>query len=406
MQYNSNPDYLAEAIHTCDVIFKSPGVKLPTELITYAHTNEKIITSQTEWFFQHCPAPIIGITGTKGKGTTSSLIYEIFSAAHVTDSVYLTGNIGKTQPLEFLENLSTEDVVVYELSSFQLEFLTQSPHIGVCLMVTEDHLDYHADLDEYVSAKAAISKYQTKTDHLIYNIDYSASRAIGQLGDGMKWHVTADPHSTIERGAKINGENILIFENGMQINTIDCSTRLLRGKHNLENIAASCLAAHIAGISGDTIRATVQSFKGLEHRLQFVIEHKGVAYYNDSISTIPDTTIAAVKSFTEPVILLLGGASKQLDYSHMIQFLEQASNVKSVVCVGQTGAELHQIFKQSSIASKVVGPFDDFQEAVQHASLSAAAGDVVLLSPAATSFDMFANYTERGQKFIDIVTHL
>jgi UDP-N-acetylmuramoylalanine--D-glutamate ligase len=405
LDYFSDDDYLSKALTECEIVFRSPGVKLSTENLELAKQNNVTITSQAEWFFDNCPAKIIGITGTKGKGTTSSLIYEIIKSSDWPGQVFLTGNIGKIQPFEILEQLTERDIVVYEMSSFQLEFLKKSPHIGVCLMVTEDHLDYHGTTEDYTAAKGAISKYQTANDFCVYNIDYENSKMIGELGDGQRFQVTASDKD-LTNGTKIIDEAIEFYENSKQVSTIDCSQRMLRGKHNLENIAAAAQVAKILKINNETISKSIADFKGLEHRLQFVGEHDNIKYYNDSISTIPETTIAALKSFTEPIVLLLGGATKNLDYTELESYLQKLNNLKAVVCLGQTGADIYKHLSETPIANKVFGPFNNFSEAVNKSIEIAEAGDIVLLSPAATSFDMFRNYKERGEEFVKIISAL
>ncbi len=396
-------DYLDKALANEKVIFRSPGVKITEEFAKATIDKQIIVTSQAVWFFQNSQARIIGVTGTKGKGTTASLLAEILQKArdnsNLKGNVYLTGNIGKVQPLEFLDKLYTHDLVVYELSSFQLQDLKQSPWMGICLMVTEDHLDYHSDLEEYYSAKRAISAFQDSDDVSIYNIDYPASIKIGSQGAGKKFTVSSI--QVPDRGAFIEGESIrLIGDETVVINT---SGRLLRGKHNMENIAAAALAAFEIGVPAGIIQSAITEFKGLKHRLQFVGTIAGANFYNDSISSIPDTAIAALQSFTEPIILLLGGASKNLNYDALLKTLQTQENLKAIITIGETGRELFPLIKNSKFKGQLVGPFENFSEAFMEAKSLAVAGDVVLLSPAATSFDMFKNYAERGDTFIKLV---
>lgn len=393
-------NYLQAAIEQVDTIFKSPGVLIDEHSLQDIQAKQITLTSQTAWFFEHCPAPIIGITGTKGKGTTSSLIYEILKLD--TRSAYLTGNIGKQAPLSFLDQLTTEDLVVYELSSFQLEFLKQSPHLGVCLMVTNDHFDYHKNQTEYWSAKNAIAEYQTVNDLLIYNADYDGSKQIGQLGQGQKFMISRNLTSTA--GALIdvdnNAINLTFNETVVVINT---AKRQILGAHNLENIAAASLATALLGVSKETIEEGIAQFSGLPHRLQLVGEYNGVKFVDDSIATNPDTTIAAVNAFTDPVILILGGANKGLDYSEMVQDLKDKEQLKKVVLVGSVGKILYGLFQDANFGKAYSLAHNSFEEAIADAKSSAASGDVVLLSPAATSFDMFHNYAERGDRFTQLI---
>ncbi len=388
-----------EKITECEVLFRSPGIWRNHPQILIAEENGVIITSQTKWFFDNCPGKIIGVTGTKGKGTTCSLIYNIFKEAQA--SVYLTGNIGKLQPLEFLDQTTSEDWIVYELSSFQLQDLTVSPHIGVCLMVTSDHLNHHSNLGEYHSAKAAITAFQKQNDISIFNSDYEASEKIGSIGIGEKLEIsgTRKPNA----GAYIHQETIeLVSGQGHNPVIISCENRKLRGKHNLENIAAACLAGMKTGIPTDLISKVVNNFAGLEHRLQFIGSFHGVAYYNDSISTVPETAIAAVKSFNEPVHLFLGGSEKGLDYSSLIESLKRA-NLSSIILLGEVGKKLQPDLAQALPNAPLFGPYTDFDLAIKETVANARAGEIVLLSPASASFDMFNNYKQRGEQFVTLV---
>ena len=401
----SGDQYLRKAIEESEIIFRSPGVKIPSEFNDLISEKGVIITSQTIWFFNNCPARIIGVTGTKGKGTTCSLLFSIlekYSETKDTFKPYLTGNIGKDQPFDFIEDLTKNDLVVYELSSFQLQDLKKSPYLGITLMVTEDHLDYHSDLTEYHSAKSAISAYQKENDIQIFNSDYEPSRQIGELGSGQKWMVSSK--SEINKGAIIQESSIMIKGYKDTEITIDTTRRNLRGKHNLENIAAASLAATILGVDLETIQSCVDNFKGLKHRLQLVANKDGVTFYNDSISTIPEATMAALNSFTEPIILLLGGASKNLDYTELVKFIESKENLKAVITIGETGDELYSLIGKSNYQGQLHGPYTNFAEAVDKAKSIGMSGDVVLLSPAATSFDMFKSYADRGEQFIELVS--
>ncbi|QQS23392.1 UDP-N-acetylmuramoyl-L-alanine--D-glutamate ligase [bacterium] len=405
LQAVTGEDYLQHAIDSQEIIFRSPGIRLPDKQQQLAISKNITITSQTQWFFEHCPAKIIGVTGTKGKGTTSSLIYEILSAADLQSKVYLTGNIGKIQPLEFLSDLTPEDWVVYELSSFQLQDLKQSPHIGVCLMVTSDHLDYHSDLNEYHTAKSAISAFQNEEDICIYNADYEATKKIGELGSGQKWKISK--LQPVQNGAWINekSEEIQISGTSEHPLIISGSKRLLRGNHNLENIAAASLVAAILQIPDEIIKKTVNEFPGLKHRLQFVTEKKGVKYYNDSISTIPETAIAAVKAFPEEsIVLILGGSEKNLDYSELATVIGKSKNIKAVVTMGPVGKRVQPLLISNNFSGNIQGPFSDFNQVMQAVNRVSETGDIVILSPAAPSFDMFEGYAFRGDEFIKQVT--
>ncbi len=398
-------------LQECQILFRSPGIWRNHPQILTAEKQGTIITSQVKWFFNNCPSKIVGVTGTKGKGTTCSLIYQGIKNEHATSArkTFLTGNIGKLQPFEFLDDLTADDLVVYELSSFQLQDLTVSPHIGICLMVTSDHLNHHAGLEEYHSAKSAISAFQKDTDVCIFNTDYDASTKIGQLGNGSKLAVSA----------KIKPEfGAFIFDDSIEISipatanaaeqqfNINCAKRKLRGRHNLENIAAASLALASLGLSADAIAQAVNAFTGLEHRLQFIGEFNGMTFYDDSISTVPETSIAAIKSFTEPIHLFLGGSDKGLDLADLLTCIKETKNIAGITLLGETGAKIKSELESSNQEIKVLGPYTDFRKAIKDTVESSSKGDVILLSPAAASFDMFKSYKDRGEQFNRIVKEM
>lgn len=398
IQFIIGEDYL-DSISDCTLLFRSPGIWRNHPKILEAEDKAgTIITSQVKWFFENHKGKIVGVTGTKGKGTTSSLIYETLKTAG--KPTYLTGNIGKLQPLEFLDDLTDNDIVVFELSSFQLQDLHQSPDIGICLMVTSDHLNHHANLGEYHTAKAAISAFQTQDCAIIFNADYEPSQKIGSLGKGQKFSVSAKLQP--DQGAYISKDKILIKING-ETSEIDCEKRKLKGAHNLENIAASSLACTILKIDHKTISQVANAFTGLEHRLQFVGIFNEVSYYNDSISTVPETTIAALNAFTQPVHLILGGSDKGLSYNQLSKQLAQYTNISSITLLGETGKTLRRFLQTNAPEIELHGPYTDFQLAIHEIRKRAKAGDVVLLSPASASFDMFKNYSDRGNKFVEII---
>ena len=393
-----------------NVVFRSPGIKL--NQVVNNVSKSTLITSQTKWFFDHCPAKIIGVTGTKGKGTTSSLIYEILqaNAYNLKAKSYLTGNIGKVQPFEILDNLKNEDFVVYELSSFQLQDLKKSPHIGVVLMVTSEHLDYHKDLAEYIEGKSGIVKYQTADDFAIINVDYSESVEIGNLGKGKK--IFFSTKKELEEGVFVKDKSLVIknvLGAGFKLPTPvaepmnrhatgQATGYQLRGNHNLENIEAAITACLAIGIKDpDVLQTSINAFKGLEHRLEFVAEKQSVKYYNDSFSTTPETAIAAINSFTEPIILILGGSSKNSDFTQLGKTIHNSNNIKALILIGQETERIKQSINTTSI--KILEGAKSMQEIFEQINSVKAKGDVVLLSPACASFDMFENYKDRGEQF-------
>lgn len=384
-------------IERFDVIVRSPGVKYLTPELQAAKKRGVILTSHIKLFFDLCPARIIGVTGTKGKGTTASLIYEMLKKSGF--AVFLGGNIG-TPPLDFLDQLSAKSVVVLELSSFQLEDLDKSPHIAVILMIVPEHLDYHNDEREYLDAKRNILRFQTKEDFAIINRDYISSNESDIYTEGQVFFVTRE-RSTTEQGAFIKEKAIWITMKGAEWKIIDTGNIALVGAHNWENAAAAAMAATLAGATKSDIVEVLRTFKGLEHRLEFVREVGGVRYYNDSFSTTPETAIAAIESFKDPEILILGGSSKNSDFSGLSEVISKAENIKAIIGIGTEWPKIKaEILKQvQNDKMLMVEGAVSMHRIVQAASKIAHPGDVVLLSPACASFDIFRNYKERGEQF-------
>lgn len=384
-----------------DLIVRSPGIKL-SEII--AHNSELItpkITSQTKLFLDLSPAPVIGVTGTKGKGTTSTLIYEMLKKEG--RDVYLGGNIG-VPPFEFLEKLNVGSWVVLEMSSFQLHDLTKSPHIAVALMITSEHLDYHKDVYEYINAKRNILKHQTASDFAIINRDYPASIESDIHTEGKVYLVSRERE--VGEGCFALGNQIILSFNGNSIPVIDTRELLLRGDHNHENACAATMAAYLAGVKVGTITQVLKTFKGLEHRLELVDTINGVEYYNDSFSSVPETAIAAIQAFKQPEILLLGGSSKNSDFTQLGSIISSAKNIKAIIVIGVEWARIREKIKDLKSATIIVEGAQNMYQMVAAASKIAVPGDVVLLSPACASFDKFKNYKDRGNQFKEEVKNL
>ena len=388
-----------------DVIVRSPGIKRATPELLQAEKLGVQITSQTNLFFEVCPCPIIGVTGTKGKGTTASLIHEMLISAG--KDAYLGGNIGMP-PLDFLEKLTTESQVVLELSSFQLQDLQRSPHIAVMLMITSEHLDYHTDLAEYVDAKRNILRFQNAEDFAVLNRDYLATNESDIETVGKVFFVSRERE--VAQGCFIKDGALWIRSNeGFSQSTNDGVSRekkiiaiediLLPGKHNLENICAAVMAATLAGASKEAIVNTLRTFTGLEHRLELVRELDGVRYYDDSFSTTPETAVAAIESFTASEILILGGSSKNSDFSELGKILRNAKNIKAIIGIGDEWFAIKEQMGTVSSDVLLIEGAHDMKTIIAAAAKIAKSGDVVLLSPACASFGMFKNYKDRGEQF-------
>ncbi|HUQ84731.1 MAG TPA: UDP-N-acetylmuramoyl-L-alanine--D-glutamate ligase [Candidatus Limnocylindrales bacterium] len=379
-----------------DVIIRTPGFYRNHEKLLEAEKSGAIITSLTKIFFDLCPCPIIGVTGTKGKGTTASLIHEMLKADG--RDVYLGGNIG-TPPLDFLDQLNKDSIVVLELSSFQLQDLDKSPHIAVMLMTTSEHMDQHKDLAEYIDAKRNILRFQIKDDYAIVNRDYPASNESDIYTDGKVFYVSRERAG--QDGSFIRDDILWMQIDGNEKKIIDIADILLPGKHNLENVASASLAAHLAGVDREQIVNVLRSFKGLVHRLELVREIDGVKYYDDSFSTTPETAIAAIEAFTTPEILILGGSGKKSDFTELGKVISEKKNIKAIIGIGD---EWHRIKEESRIKNQesrilLIEDAKDMKTVVLAASKIATTGDVVVLSPACASFGMFKNYKDRGEQF-------
>lgn len=370
-----------------DLVIRTAG--LAPRKIT---TNGKIWSSTNE-FFEKCPAPIIGVTGSKGKGTTASLIASILRQAGHT--VHLVGNIG-VPALDVLSDITDSDIVVYELSSFQLWDVERSPQTAVVLYIEPEHLDIHVNFDEYLAAKSNIAKNQFDSDRVVYNQANEYASRIADMSRGIKVPYQNESYAHVQNGAFYYGEQKL------------CSIEQLTlpGKHNLDNACAAISAVWAWTNDGDVIGRGINEFKGLDHRLKFVAQVNGVDYYDDSIATTPGSAIAATKSFDQPKVLILGGSSKGADFSELARSVVE-SNVRGVILMGAESRTIEKALVDASYrAIDNLGPDATMSSAVDKASQLAEDGDVVILSPACASFGMFKNYADRGNQFITAVKSL
>lgn len=370
-----------------DLVVRTAGLN-PNKI----HTNSKVWSATNE-FFEKCPAPIIGVTGTKGKGTTCSLIAEILKTAGKT--VHLVGNIG-VSALDVLPEVAVDDLVVFELSSFQLWDLKKSPETAVVLMIEPDHQDIHASMAEYVEAKANIAKFQHADDLLIYHPTNAFSAEVASKSSAQKKQYQSP------EGACVRGQDIVIDGN------VICSKSEvgLIGPHNLDNICAAITASWNYTQDIVAIKQAVIRFKGLPHRLEFVREVDGVKYYNDSFSAAPGAAVAAMQAFEVPEIFICGGYSRGLDFTELAKAFARQKNVKKVVLIGQTRNSIAEALAKNNFDMTAVTEAADLNEAVSMCKSSAAAGDVVVLSPGCPSFDMFKNFYDRGDQFKRIVEEL
>jgi UDP-N-acetylmuramoylalanine--D-glutamate ligase len=387
-------NYLSGGLKDFDIVFRSPGVYRYLAEIVAAEKEGVKISSAIKLFFDLSPAKIIGVTGTKGKGTTSTLIYKILKASE--KDVYLAGNIGKPY-LELLPKLKPSSWVVLELSSFQLIDLHKSPYISVVLNITVDHLDWHKDKKEYVNAKKSIVSHQKNSDFAVLNDDFTSSRNFSRYTKGRIYYFSKSKGTKgcfVEKGRLVLAANEKVDEIG------NVSDLLLRGKHNWENVTAAICAARLAGASISSVKRAVFSFKGLEHRLELIGKVRGVSFYNDSFSTNPQTTEAAINSFDETLTLILGGYDKDLEYKELAKKIAGKKSVETIILIGDIAGKIKKVLNESNFKGtlKELGK-KSMKIVVQEAVRNTPKGGIVLLSPATSSFDMFENYKERGNQF-------
>lgn len=345
-----------------DVVIKSPGIPF------FGIENEKtIITSQTDLILKANRENVIGVTGTKGKSTTTTLIFNILNQAG--KDVRLIGNIG-VPPLSCLDDINDDTILVCEMSSHQLENLTVSPHIAVILNIFEEHLDHYNSYEDYQLAKVNVFRYQNSNDVVVYNMENKLVK------------------DYVEKYAK--GEKIgFPYE-------YDVETALL-GEHNKKNIMAARLVAKQFRVDEEDIKHTVKNFSGLAHRLEFVGEFNGVKYYNDSISTIPEATVNAIKSIENVNTVIIGGMDRGIHYDEFATYLEN-SGVENIILAYDTGKRIYEKMNNSkAILVK------DLEEAVEVAKKVTKKGMVCLLSPAAASYGFFKNFEERGERFKELI---
>ncbi len=385
-----------------DLIVRTPAVN-PNRLPKNAK-----ITSVTNLFFEKCPAPIIGVTGSKGKGTVSSFIAEILCAAGL--KVHLVGNIG-LPALNELSKIQKDDAVIYELSSFQLWDAQKSPHIAILNNLEVDHLDVHDGFEDYVAAKMNIAKNQTENDFFIFNTE---NPTVLKNVENLKGQLKANLQPFQDYNLAHIQENHFLWGNEILFET---DILKIPGEHNQKNACAAMIATfdflREKGFEIEEIfdfwREGLSKFTGLPHRLKFVREFEGVRFYDDSIATTPGSAIAALNSFEKPKILILGGSNKGADLSELIEKIAKMpeQELRKVILMGAESEKLAQKLISSGFERFInLGAKTNMQEVVKTAFENAKSGDVVILSPAHASFDMFKSYVDRGEQFVENVNLL
>ena len=394
------PDYLKGLDQ--DIIFRTPGLRPDVPELLKAVERGSIITSEMEAFFEVCPCPIIAVTGSDGKTTTTTIIAELLRKAGRT--VHLGGNIGHPLLAEAGE-MAPEDAAVLELSSFQLLTMKRkSPHIAVLTNLAPNHLDVHKDMAEYIAAKENIFTHQSTEDIAVFNLDNDITRELSgkAVGKVRMFSRQQEP----EDGVFLRGDAIISRKNGTERQIMTTADIRLPGVHNVENYMAA-IAAVDGLVPDEDIREVARTFNGVEHRIELVRTLRGVRYYNDSIATSPSRAIAGLRSFDRKVILIAGGYDKHIPYD--VIGPEIVEHVKLLVLCGATADKIRQAVVSApgyEAGKPEIIELDDFRAAVETASAHAVEGDIVTLSPASAAFDRFQNFMERGKVYKAIVNEL
>ena len=423
-------DHPVSILDEADLLFVSPGVPLEIPIVEQARTRRLPLSTESRLFCHLCPAPVMAITGSSGKTTTTTVLSKIMEADGRT--TWLGGNIGRPLIAD-VDRMKPDDAVVAELSSFQLEYFharlnqevdldsvhsanrqqlarlldSWSPPIGAILNITPNHLDRHPSMKHYVRAKRAVIDYQQDEGVIILNLDNDMTRTIGNRFEGkVRWFST---EAHMPAGAGLEGDKLVLFDHDAAPQfVVDKKDVKLRGRHNLYNILAACLMAREAGASIEAMRQVITTFSGVEHRLQLVRQHNGVAYYDDSIATTPERLIAALQAFDEPIVLLAGGRDKHLPWAEAAWLMLRKT--KHIILFGEAATIIAEAIDQVrpgfGEVETVVHQCSDLEEAVTVAAEVANRGEVVLLSPGCASFDAFHNFAVRGARFKELVEAL
>ena len=400
MEFSLGPNNLSK-LEGFDIIFRSPSCLPTVPELQKEVERGAILTSEIEMLMKLCPGKVIGVTGSDGKTTTTTLIYEILKANGY--NCYLGGNIG-TPLFTKLSEMTPDDIIVLELSSFQLMGMEISPSISVITNISPNHLNVHSSYEEYIDAKKNIFKYQDKDGIIVLNYDNAITKAAAKEANGKV--VFFSSKTKLEDGIILDGDIIKECKDKLRRHILSTNTVALRGTHNYENICAAIAATSSLVEVEDAVKA-VQEFKGVQHRLEFIREIDGVKWYNDSIGTSPTRTIAGLHSFDERIVLIAGGYDKHLDYTPIAKpILEK---VDSLILIGDTAPKIFDAVKEEAEKQgKDIKIYmcDEFKNTVLVAKKVAKPGQIVLFSPASASFDLFRNFEERGNKFKELVNNI
>ncbi|GAQ25501.1 UDP-N-acetylmuramoylalanine--D-glutamate ligase [Tepidanaerobacter syntrophicus] len=385
-------------LDNCDLLVLSPGIPSDIEIVTEAKKRNIPVISELELGYRFAASPIIAITGTNGKTTTTTLIGEILK--NDGKRVAVAGNIG-TPLVSEVEKTLENDYLVVEVSSFQLEnILYFKPKISIILNITEDHLNRHKTFENYVNIKARIFENQTEEDYTILNYDDAVVRELARYAKSDVWFFSRK--DVVRHGACIENDMIVIKNKGKTYPIAKVDEIGIKGSHNLENALAAACSTYLANSKVSSIAKTLKSFRGIEHRLEFVAEINGIKFINDSKATNPDAAQKAIEAVDGPIILIAGGYDKKSDYTDFVKSFD--GKVKKLILIGETADAIENAaIKQGFLNVEKV---NSLKEAVMCGYRAASCEDTVLLSPACASWDMFANFEERGRLFKEAVNSL
>ena len=374
-------------IEEYDLIIKAPGISLKN--VDLSLIKDKI-TSQLELFLEYVDVYTIGITGTKGKSTTSSLMYKVLMDQE--KDTFLLGNIG--EPIfNQIEEIKENSIVVLELSSHALEFVCKSPNVAILLDIYEEHLDHYKSFEKYIEAKFNVAKFQNKNDFFIYNYDNENIKNFGFKYKENDYAISLETKADVKNTVYIENDYIFINENKlMNIN----ENMNLKGMHNVNNIMFILSVCEILNLEFEKAIKSAKEFKPLEHRMEFVEKINGVSYYNDSIATIPASTINAVNALENVNTILVGGNDRGVNLTKLIEFLRNHETIENIICLPKTGEYIKESLKESN---KNIQYFEELKTAVEYAKKVTKENTICLLSPAASSYGYFKNFEERGKLF-------
>lgn len=381
-----------------DIIFKTPGMRYDLPVLESARRNGSVITSEMEVFFDLCPAKIYAVTGSDGKTTTTTLIYEMLKKQGY--NCYLGGNIGKPL-LPEIEYITKDDKIVVELSSFQLHTMRRSANVSVVTNLSPNHLDIHKSMEEYINAKKNIFLYQSEKDKLVINFDNDITKEFKSEAKGRVLYFSYK--NKLKNGICLDDDGYIVScENNVATRLFSREDILFPGNHNVENYMAAC-AAVLDDVEPKNMQAVASELKGIEHRIEFVREKDGVKYYNNSIASSPTRAIVGLNAFDQKVIMIAGGYDKKIPFDELGPAVQE--KVKHLILSGNTAHKIQKAVEAAGNCTPIT-VCDSFELAVKTAAELAKEGDVVILNPACASFDAFKNFEERGKRFKELVNAL